>query len=264
MRPLILALALTLPVAGCLDTLDGAREYTGVISLTARADGGGGIGATPLGAFYHFDGLISTPVTTDSCVAAPYSPLNSFIPLPTVDAGQRLFTTMGTRQDTLWSFQASGMQLYQLSGLTRFIPYTPGDTFRVEVPGAVFPASDLRVRTAEAFTITPPPNPDFGDSIQVTWSAAPAPGSRMTFQLIYATDAVLTAPNAQIFCNVADDGEAWVPLLLSEVWRVASNEPALKQFKANRFRSTTFTHDAVTRVVLTSNYPYPLDTIPPP
>jgi len=258
--PVALALAALLIIAatGCIDGLRPARERTGFVSLTVYRDSAGNSGIRPTAAFYNADGLTLPSFSTDTCFHALYNPNPPLVGgLRTLEAGEFLITNVSSRTDTMDLNSSFGLLLYELRDFA-FIPFTPGDTLSLTIPGTFgqFPAAQLKVRTAEPFTVTLPDTAARGTAMPITWSAAPAPGARMYISLRYGSTNVATIPDRQYFCDVADDGAVLIPANDADVFRDSPYEA--RSIFYSRARSTSLTIDDLTRVHLLSTYDFPL------
>lgn len=256
------ALALLLTSA-CVDTLDIPDARYGVVSVTTYADDIAGTTMAPEVIFYDKTDLRITPPGADSCRFATYTAnpnvnTNSF----TLGAGDYLLSTIRTRTDSLRPYFVGNLTIYR-PPTGRTIPFTPGDTLTLQVPGAPsgFPAITANVRTAEAFTHEPVTPPADGQPLTLTWTPAPQPGSLMTFALRYANSfSTDQQPNEQVFCGFTDDGSGTIPAEYVEFWR---NAPvASRSVRAIRLRVKEVVIDSRTRLAFVSTYGVPLLTAP--
>ncbi len=244
------------------DRFGPAKERTGFISATAYDAGGGNYALRFLGAFYKYDGLVTGIGAPENCQGAPYTPQNTTVAtLPTLSAGQHLYTTIGGRKDTLFQSTGLGLTAYQLLTVNA-VPFTPGDTLTVEVPGETggFPGTVLKVRTSEAFTFDPIDPGTEGQPLTIRWTPAPQPGSLMTFSLRLNTGGTAATPNAQIYCVFNDDGTGEVSAALGNIWRGAL--PESRSVQAVRIRQTEVVFDQNTKVTLLSYFERPLSPVP--
>lgn len=263
LRPLGLFLALV-TLTACIDGIEPARERTGFISAVSYDAGGGNYGMRVTAAFYKQDGLITGLLPADSCEGRPYNPNPGTVAfLTTLDAGELLRTLIGGRRDTLWKTSTSGILMYALQTVDA-IPFTPGDTLELEIPGSTsgFPGTTLSVRTAEAFTYDPVGDPAEAQPLQLTWTPPPAPGALMVFSLRLNSTGVSVIPDAQIYCVFNDDGSGNVPAPLAAVWKAAS-VPS-RQVAASRVRLDEHVFDGNTKVTLLSFFDRPLQPVPAP
>lgn len=244
------------------DRFGPAKERTGFISATAYDAGGGNYALRFLGAFYKYDGLVTGIGAPESCQGARYTPQNTSVAtLPTVSAGEYLYTQIGGRKDTLFQSAGLGLTAYQLLTVNA-VPFTPGDTLTVEVPGATggFPGTVLKVRTAEAFTFDPVGTGTDGQPLTISWTPAPQPGSLMTFSLRFNSGGTAATPDAQIYCVFNDDGSGEVSAALANIWRATL--PESRSVQAARIRQTEVVFDRDTKVTLLSYFERPLAPVP--
>jgi hypothetical protein len=259
----VAVLAGVLALSACNDERFGpAKERTGFISATTYDAGGGTFALRFLGAFYKYDGLTTGIPAAETCQGGPFTPQNTSVAsLPTISAGQYLFTRVGARTDTLFQTSGLGLTAYQLLTVNA-VPFTPGDTLTMDLPGETggFPGTTLRVRTAEAFTHDPVGAGTSGQALSLSWTPAPAPGSLMIFSLRFNSTGTAEQPNAQIYCVFNDDGSGEVSAALAEIWRGAL--PASRSVQASRVRQTEVVFDRNTKVTLLSYFDRPLAPVP--
>ena len=249
-------------LVACNEGLSPARERNGFISAVTYQAGPDLYSVQYLGAFYRYDGLSADPGQLDACEGQPYSPSGTLAHLPTLDAGDQLLAQVSGREDTLLAETSSGMRLYKIPGASNSVPFIPGDTLTMVIPGTVggFPAMTVRVRTAEPFTFTPVGNPPDGQPLTINWSAATVPGSVIVFYLRFSNTSTDIEPNTQLRCVFIDDGTAQVDATLADVW--ADSDPVSRQVAVERIRQTTVEFDARTKVTLLSYFDRPLLTAP--
>jgi hypothetical protein len=259
----VAVLAGVLALSACNDDRFGpAKERTGFISATTYDGGGGNYALRFLGAFYKYDGLSTGIPAAETCQGGPYTPQNTSVAsLPTLSAGQYLFTDIGGREDTLFQTLGLGITAYQLLTVNA-VPFTPGDTLTIDVPGETggFPGTVLKVKTAEAFTHDPIGTGTVGQPLGISWTPATSPGSLMTFSLRLNTTGTADQPNAQIYCVFNDDGSGEIGAALAEVWRAAL--PESRSVQASRIRQTEVVFDRNTKVTLLSYFDRPLAPVP--
>ncbi len=255
-------LAGILALSACNERFGPAKEKTGFISATAYDGGGGAYALRFLGAFYKYDGLSTGIPAAETCQGGSFSTQNTTVAtLPTVSAGQQLVTRIGGRADTLFQSSGLGLTAYQLLTVNS-VPYTPGDTLTLEVPGEVggFPGTTLKVRTAEAFTHDAVGTGSEGQPLTITWTPAPLPGSLMTFSLRFNSSGTASVPDAQIYCVFTDDGSGEVGTSFASIWRATL--PESRSVRATRIRQTEVVFDANTKVTLLSYFDRPLAPVP--
>lgn len=257
-----IACAATLVLTSCIPGVETARERRAFISAVALEAGLDVYATQPIGAFYRVDGLSAGIGQVETCRFAAYSPIPPNVAtLPTLPAGERLYTDIGGRRDTLFRTSSLGVETYQLrSGGA--IPYTPGDTLFLEVPGddAGFPAANILVRTAEPFVFDEPGEGTEGQPLTVTWTASPLAGSLMTVSLRFNSIGGSDDPNAQIYCTFTDDGSGEVPANLTSSW--IASAPASRSHFATRIRYTELVIDSRTSVTLLSYFERPTPPLP--
>ncbi len=254
--PAVLAIALL--AGACIEGLERPNGRFGTIAAPAWSDGGGGYVLAPEAAFYDQTDLSYEPFIGDTCVLLPYSPIvqvNSG--LLTLNAGNYLFTYVGTRIDTLAPLPSTSIRVYAPLR-TNGIPFTPGDTLEITVPGHPngFPQSAVSVRTAEPFTHGAIPVPAEDVGIDLTWTAATSPGSQMTFSLRYRNASATTAQNEQVFCSFNDDGGATIPSGYLTGWR--NSVGGDRSTRAIRVRHNQVDVDSRTTLSIISSYGQPL------
>ena len=262
MRVLVLSLAaLLLAATACVDTLPVPNGRFGTITAGAYDNGGGSWVMRPEAAFYDKTDLSYVPAVGDTCVITTYSPIQTVnAGLLTLNAGEFLFTSIGGRADTMIPQPGIGLRVYTAIRPLG-IPFTPGDTLTVTVPGSPtgFPASAISIRTAEAFTHAAVGVPAENVNLPLTWTAAPSAGSQMTFSLRYASSVSGGALNEQVFCSFTDDGAATINANYLDGWRTALNNN--RSTRALRVRSREVLVDGRTRLSLISSYGQPLLTV---
>lgn len=259
MRARLLPLAfLVLGTTACLETLQPADGRYGTITAAAYDNGAGTYVLRPEAAFYDNTDFTYTPAVGDTCVIAAYSATSTISGgVLTLNAGDFLFTSIGGRVDTLAPLGGLSLRVYSLVRPLG-IPYIPGDTIAVTIPGAVggFPASAISVRTAEAFTHDSIRVPAANADLPLAWTPAPSPGSQMTFSLRYANSLSGGPANEQLFCSFTDDGTATIDSDYLTGWRSALND--VRSTRAIRIRSREITIDGRTRLSIISSYGQPL------
>jgi hypothetical protein len=262
-RSLALSLFAVLGLSGCInDKLNATRERVAFVSAIALSTGGDTYATRPLAAFYRANGVALNLGELETCVGLPYSALPPTVAnLPTLSAGQYLYTEVGGRRDTLFPGTAVGLRSYQLLTVNA-IPYIPGDTLKIEVPGDAsgFPATTARVRTAEPFNFTVPTSTTEGEPMMLSWTPAPAPGSFMTVSMRLNNTGTGNTPDAQIYCRFNDDGTGQVDATLTAVWRASAPESRSVVF--SRVRFTTVEIDSRTRLSLISYFDRPTSPVP--
>ncbi len=263
MRLRLLALAALLaPLPGCNDILDADDGKTGFVALTTYDGGGASYYLSPLGAFYNRSDLAFLPPNLENCTIARYSTSGSLPIGASLDAGERVITSLPTRVDTLFPLTQFGLLTYQLESINA-IPHTPGDTIEVTVPGGPqFPAAFARVKTAEAFSHDPVGVPASGEPITVGWTGPQLPGSIMVVSLRYATaNSIGGAIDEQVFCAFNDDGDGTIPSFLLSGW--INPDPGVREVALTRIRVQEVQVRSDVRFTLTSTFDVPTPTLTP-
>lgn len=212
-------------LTACLSTTDPneRQQNYGFVILEAEQDLET-YALTPTALFYR-TGLLQLPSTntaTDTCFIAPFFEDGSEGNFPpSISAGESIELTLSGGTAVLTPRALLGRTEYRMSeGMT--LPYIPGDTVTVEIPGAAdgFPAWTLKARTAEAFTHVPTPEGLDTEVLPLRWDAAPRPGSKMLVSLRYPTAEGME----QIYCELIDDGAYDVGAQRAQGWRLANPE----------------------------------------
>ncbi|MBX7119705.1 MAG: hypothetical protein K1X31_11945 [Gemmatimonadaceae bacterium] len=245
----------------CLDPLPTPDGRFGTINATAISDGGAGYVMKPEAAFYDNTDLSFSTFPSDTCFVAAYVP-NATVngALQTLNAGDYLFTSVSGRVDSL--VPAPGISLRVYGPLrTNGIPFIPGDSLTITVPGATrgFPASAVTVRTAEPFTHGAIGVPADGVGLDLTWTTPPTAGSRMTFSLRYANIFATGVENEQVYCSFIDDGSASIPTAYLNGWRTSVG--GLRSTRAVRVRWSEVVIDTRTRLSVVSSFPQPITSL---
>ena len=257
-------LALVVLAAACVDTLEPSKNRFGLVTYAAFTDEVRGYVMDPEAVFYDQTDLRYTPPPADSCVVAAYTPPvlvgSSF---PTMSAGEALVSRVGAQRDTLRGAVEFGAFVYRPVRRTG-IPFTPGDTVTVEIPGSPtgFPAATVILRTAEAFTADSIGIPETAEAnLPLAWTAAPVSGSLMTVALRYGNAFSNGQLNEQVFCGFADDGSATIRAELLTGWRNAA--PGLRESRMIRLRSRELEIDDRTTLTVLSSFARPIGAFSP-
>jgi hypothetical protein len=265
MRARVLAIAaLAMLATACVDTLSPGNSRFGIITATTTDDGASGFKMAPEGAFYDESNLSYAAPAAESCYTAPYTTINTLIGnVRTLNVGPYIVTKVSGRTDSLQAQQFLTLLVYR-PVLTTGIPFVPGDTLRVEVPGESkaggFPPATLSIRTAEAFTFSPIGVPLVDEDLPLSWTPAPSPGSLMTFSLRYPNQYSTGELNEQLYCAFVDDGSATIPAARLAGWRDAVGD---RETRAVRLRSIDVMLDSRTQFVLRSTFSQPLTASAP-
>ncbi|MEY4608968.1 MAG: hypothetical protein RL625_1185 [Gemmatimonadota bacterium] len=249
--------ALTVLTAACVDTLEPSKNRFGLVSYTAFRDEVRGFVMDPEAVFYDRTDLRYTPPPADSCVLAAYTPAviagSSF---PTLSAGEFLLTQVGAQRDSMRGLVEFGAFVYRPVRKTG-IPFTPGDTVSVQIPGSTtgFPAATVALRTAEAFTADSVRIPEGDQDLALSWTAAPVAGSLMTVSLRYGNAFSNGQLNEQVFCGFTDDGAGTIRAALLIGWRTAA--PTLRETRIIRLRSKELQIDPQNTLTVISSFGIP-------
>ena len=237
--PFLLALAVA--TIGCRDILQAEKSNYAIVNIETLKTGPTTYGANPTGLFFNAAGIFlsSSTVSRDSCLIQAYPPDITNPTLDYLDAGPAVVVkfTRPQTQGSLTPRTQSGVKSYVLAEGTPSIPFVPGDTATVEIPGAAggLPALTATARTAEAFTpatVTLPASNQ--QDVTVTWTpAATVPGAAMFYSLRYAAPATPVI-NREIACFFVDDGSATIPFEVLFEYRTS----AIRAARATRVRIT--------------------------
>jgi len=244
--------------SACIAGLETPNGRFGTIAVPAFDNGGGTYVMSPQAAFYGSTDLTYVPFSNDTCILAAYSASTSVSTgLVTLDAGDFLITQVSSRIDSLAPVAGIAFRVYEPLR-PNGIPFIPGDTLSITVPGAVggFPQSAISVRTAEPFThdtiIVPAENAD----LPLVWTGATVPGSLMSFSLRYRNAVSSSEMNEQVFCSFADDGSATIPAAFLTGWRDALGDVRATRVVRSRWKEVVL--DGRTRLSIVSSFGRPL------
>lgn len=254
--------ALVVGLSACVEQIETPNGRFGSISVSAFSDGGSGNLLNLEAAFFGDTDLDFATPTSDTCFIAQFVPSNNInTGFRYLNAGDALAVRTGSRIDSMYPIVGIPVRVYE-SSRSIGIPYTPGDSVAVTIPGtAAFPAASISGKTAEAFTHSPIPVPAEGADILASWTAAPSPGSTMTYSLRYANSFSTGAQNEQLICSFVDDGAATIPAAFLNGWRGAQggNRGTL----VGRIRSRQVELDSRTRLLMVASYTQPLSVLTP-
>lgn len=225
--------------ASCAGTTELQSVPYGFLTFVAQKSAAGHT-ASPTGTFYNASGL-GVPSSTfpgDTCGVKTYTaaaPVGLGTVFPSMNAGSSIQLKLPARTDSLFPVVIGSETQYKLRTGTS-IPYAPGDSVGVVIPGAGgdqgYPAISFRARTAEAFVVQDFGTPAVGSRIDVRWNAAPDNNSVMVFSFRYSTPGA-SALNTQIYCQFRDDGADSIPTRYVGSW-VSSPQ---KEWVASRVRT---------------------------
>ena len=238
---ILLVLALAAAGVGCRDILDAEKSNYAIINIETLKTGTTTYGARPTGLFFNGGGvfLTSSIVGRDSCIIQRYPPDIETPRLDYLSAGANVVVKFNRpqTQGLLTPRSQSGVDSYVMAEGTS-IPFVPGDTVTVEIPGAEngIEATTVTARTAEAFTpatLTLPASNQTDVPVSWTPGATAIPGSAMFYSLRYAAPAT-TILNREIGCFFIDDGSATIPFEVLFDFR----ESTVRSVQATRVRIT--------------------------
>ena len=262
----LVLLGLAIATMGCRDILQAEASDYAIINVETLTTGVGVYGARPSGLFFNAAGifLASSVVARDSCLTQTFPPGITNPVLDYLDPGAPVVArfTRPQTSGTLTARTQGSVTSYVLpEGAT--IPFVPGDTITVEVPGTEggFEQSTIVARTAEAFTPSVLNIPASAQAdMPVTWTpgASAIPGSAMFYSIRYSAPAA-SSINREIACFFIDDGNASVPFELLPDFR----EATLRAAEATRIRITANRiGTTVTHVTSTFSATVPINVAP--
>ena len=236
-----------------------SQQKWGFIYVSALKTTGGEYRVAPTGSFFRgsISSIPDARIRTDSCftVGDYVAPSNGVLTGVTyLDAGASLTAKLGTTTNTIPRVSASASTLYNLASGTT-LPYTPGDSIVMTVPGASggYPGAEVRGRSAEPFTfdaVVPSTA-----TIPLKWSAATDGNSAMIISLQY-TPATSGAKTQEIRCAFTDDGVDSIPLRQHQAWSSATN--ASRSITFTRLRTSIVSvDDGALELISTFNVPTP-------
>ncbi len=244
-------LGLAIATMGCRDILQAEASNYAIVNVETLSTGVDTYGARPSALFFQAAGIFlsSSIVARDSCIEQRFPPDVSNPALDYLNPGSPVVARFNRPQTsgTLTARTQGSVTSYVLpEGAT--IPFVPGDTITIEVPGTEdgFEERTFAARTAEAFTPSVLNLPVSSQSdMPVTWTpgATTIPGSAMFYSLRFSAPAT-SVLNREIACFFIDDGSASVPFEALFNFR----EATLRDVRATRIRvtpnriGTTVTH----------------------
>lgn len=224
-RGLLSVLAAVVFVSAC-DTTSSftpSQQLWGFVYFNALRTTGGEDRIAPSAQFFRgtVTSIPDARLRTDSCfsVGAYVTPTGTVTGVTNLDAGATITTTIG---GTATQVPRSGATTSYALGAGNSVPYRPGDSVVVTVPGAAggFPAAEIRARTAEPFTISAiAPS---SQTIPLTWTAATDNNSALLVSLRY-TPAGSGAVLQEIRCAFTDDGVDSIPVRQHQAWSASGN-----------------------------------------
>ena len=246
MKRLSFVLLGTLVLTACLGSVEPApaRSY-GFIIMDSRPNGENFV-TVPLGIFYRSAPLALPDVTPrDFCFEGLFDSTGTGVnpSLDHLDPGEFIVVSVSGVEAEMVPKDTLSAEIYRPNAPVAF---TPGDSAIFESSGgADFEPFTLRAKTAEAFTMNPVGLPAAGASLPLTWTAAPAAGSKMIVSLRWENQNEPNTTN-QLYCDLEDDGAFAIPSSQLIGWRNAFT----RQVVATRERvATPQTIGATLRVI---------------
>lgn len=226
--PLVAVLAGVALVTACetTSTFSPSQQMWGFVYVSALKNAAGEYRAAPTGSFFR-GSITSIPdarIRTDSCFAVGdyVAPSNGALTGVTyLDAGASFSAKLGTTTTAIPRVSTSASTLYNLAAGTS-LPYTPGDSVVISVPGVSggFPATEARGRSAEPFTFDAITASTA--AIPLKWTASTDGNSAMIVSLQF-TPAASGSKTQEIRCAFTDDGVDSIPLRQHQAWSSATN-----------------------------------------
>lgn len=219
--PLLLA-AVTAVVVGCSTSTELSSVPYGFLTVVARKATSGHT-ASPVGTFYDASGLgVPTAIAPwDSCRLQSFSPSTALSIgdiYPSISAGSAIQLKLGSRTDSLFPVPVGREMQYRLRSGSA-LPYTPGDSIGVVIPGSGdgYPAVTFRAKTAEALAVTEFTAPASGSRLDLRWNAGHDLNNTVTFSFRYGALGADTL-NSQVYCQFKDDGADSIPSKYITSW----------------------------------------------
>ncbi|MDP1889530.1 MAG: hypothetical protein Q8K55_01450 [Gemmatimonadaceae bacterium] len=220
--PLVIAALATVTVA-CMDATNPTSVPYGFVSFVAQQSGGG-FTASPIGTFFGASGLgVPTAVSPwDSCRQQTYTRATVGLGevYPNISAGEAIQIKVAGRTDTIFPSEVGREVQYRLRAGS--IPYVPGDSVSVVIPGSAdgYPAITFKAKSAEALMVTDFGTPTVGPRLDLRWNPGQDLNSTVAFSFRYgALDA--DTLNTQIYCQFRDDGADSIPAKYMGAWAQA-------------------------------------------
>lgn len=247
----------TLPVAAvalvtaCDNSLGASiqDDTWGFITVDATKTAAGEHRVSPKAVFF-LGRLASVPnasLVLDSCIDVLFNSDTTILGVTYLDAGEPVTTKFPLRTPDTLPRQSTGSIFYQLpSGTT--LPYHPGDSIEVTVPGVSggYPQVTVKAKTSEAFTMSPITVPTGTDAIQLRWTAPDDQTGAMIVELRYGLPGS-SSISREALCAFTDDGVDSIPFRQYTAWAATNN--AFRDAVSTRLR-TTFTAPATGNAVL--------------
>jgi hypothetical protein len=258
----MLAASLVVACEGDFSTGLGEQDF-GFLFLDAKKTAAGQFVTAPEAIFFRgrLNSVPNASLTTDSCNDGLFTGGgNELENITYLDAGVPVTAQIGSRTDELPRNASLTEITYELpSGQT--IPYTPGDSIVLTVPGAVggFEALTIRGKTAESFTMDPVTVPSGSEAIQLRWTASQNPGSALILELRYHPTGGAT-PTRELLCSFADDGIDSIPFIDHAPW--SAGTASAREVVATRLRTSYLNTASGGLLGIISTFPVPTPAAP--
>lgn len=250
-------IALVLTQLSCLGLTE-VKPIDVAFITTEAADDGGTAGLRVSGVFVRVTGINADIGSPENCWDLPYTTSSNNGANVSIDAGAALTATVSGNTQSISRRTVFGQ--YSYPAPLSLLAYTPGDTLRVDVPGASggYPASQIALRTAEALVMTPVTVPPSNAPMNIAWTPTAVGGSVLTVSLRYPGTGAF-AGTRHVYCVFLDDGSASVPAFLLPPFLAA--DPAERTMVFTRVRIAVDVVAGNQRVVTYSYYALPLPQV---
>jgi len=245
-------------VVACEDSLsvDIPDDTWGFVELPTSSAGASAYQTLAEAYFFRgrLGGVPNSDLVFDSCNTVAYSVGGELGGVTYIDAGAEVALTLGATAASLERRVSQTRTFYEPSAGA--IPFTPGDSVSVTVPGAVggFPQASVSAKTAEPFTINEITIPGGTQPIQLQWTPASDGNSAMIVALRFAGTGSATQ-NRQVLCPFVDDGVDSIPFRFYEEWATSSAQSVVATRLRTRY--TVAPGNAILGVVSTFQVPTP-------
>lgn len=222
-------------LVACADVASPDALPIGFVTITAQP-AGAGFTASPVGTFYRASGLgIPTAAAPwDSCRQQAYAvnTLGLGEVYPWIGAGSSIQVRLGGRTDSLFPLAVGRDQQYRLRGAS--IPYSPGDSVSVTIPGQSggFPAVAFKSKTAEPLSVASFTEPPSGTRLDLRWNTGHDLNNTVAVSFRYGALGADTL-NWQVICQFKDDGADSIPGRYMAAW----SQGRVKTWAASRVRT---------------------------
>lgn len=207
----------------------GTQQTWGFVTIAATKATDGSHHAQAEGLF--FKGILSAvpnaSFTVDTCADGALTIGNNLVGVTYLDAGAAVTTSFAGVPSTLDRTTTTEGIAYQPTNGT--IPYTPGDSVVVTVPGVSggYPSGTIRAKTAEAFTFSNVDVPAGTETIQLNWPTPQDPNSAIVVSLRYSTTANPGVLSRNVLCTFVDDGADSIPFRWHRPWSSSQGDRAV-------------------------------------